>query len=369
MELVVGNQKVNLRNTPEADPQYKNWAGELKPGEFFKATGVVKGKLYNGVDYWYKDAYNRYATMSGFTAPGANLDWPLRLLGIPQLWEITTGKNVTVAVIDSGIDHNNPDLSTAVSGTRSYNVLDDAEEAWPDTFNHGTACAGIVASRGAGAMKGVAPGCNLMVIKLANHDADYSIASNIVKAIRFAMQADIISMSFGSGEKNPVVENAIRAAMAKGTICIASAGDYPRRPGILFPANYKGMISVSSINCSNPLAANVGDGLFVQGSIVSASLPDPGTEGVTVVAPGENIRAYDCTGATDTFSGTSMAAPYVAGVAALWLSVIRQKNLAVSNYHDAFRNFLISTADKNIAAYDEKVSGHGLIKPLSILSL
>ena len=123
---VIAN-KLNIRNTPTADPEYKNWAGELLKGDEFTATDIIEGQVYNNSPYWYKDEYNRFASLTGIGDDDPRIGWSLRTLGVPHIWAKTKGEGIKVAIIDSGIDLNNSDLRDAVPATNRFNILDGSK--------------------------------------------------------------------------------------------------------------------------------------------------------------------------------------------------------------------------------------------------
>ncbi|MFT3703485.1 MAG: S8 family serine peptidase [Agriterribacter sp.] len=376
-KLQVAANKLNIRNTPDADPEYKNWVGELLKGEEFLAESIVKGGLYNGIDLWYKDNYNRFATLSELGDNDPKIPWSLRILGVPHVWNITKGEGVKVAIIDSGIDMKNPDLKSAVvSGfnilTNTEYLLDQNDECLQSSFSHGNYCASILASRGNIGFFGVAPMCELVIIKIANNRNDYNISNEflgIKKAIELG--AEIISLSFGGATQNFDISSLLQDAIQRGIICIASAGDFKNALNVEYPANLKGMISIGNVTCLNP-SASLGQAIFNISDKSNGQIPSSSNEGVTIVAPGEGITVYDLQQQVrqlvSGFGGTSWSVPYVSGIAAIWLSIIKRRNPSINN-HLNFRDFVISNADKNFKDYNVKYWGNGLINPISLIQI
>ena len=366
---VIAN-KLNIRNTPTADPEYKNWAGELLKGDEFTATDIIEGQVYNNSPYWYKDEYNRFASLTGIGDDDPRIGWSLRTLGVPHIWTKTKGEGIKVAIIDSGIDLNNSDLRDAVPMANRYNVLDGTSNV-QDNYSHGSFCASIVGSRGVNGIFGVAPGCELIVIKIANVFNDYLNENNQIKGVQKAIElgANIISMSFGNVLPNAKMQALlINIAIESGIICIAASGDDSIESNVEYPADNKKMISVGSVSCNNILA-KFGEGIFTQSDNSTGGIPDNLNEGITIVAPGDGVSGYDKYGNKKIIDGTSFSAPYVAGIAALWLKININKNFSSINYHKAFKDFIITNANKNINDYTLKFSGNGLITPSSILSI
>ena len=371
-KVKVITNKLNIRNTPTADPEYKNWAGELLKGDEFTATDIIEGQVYNNSPYWYKDEYNRFASLTGIGDDDPRIGWSLRTLGVPHIWVKTKGEGVTVAVVDSGVDLHNSDLSDAVLAAYSYNSIDESQNVQA-SYYHGNFCASIIASRGRpNGLLGVAPACKLIVIKITDEESidDANELKGYQKLLEIADSFDIISLSIGSPQEKPLIKNILEKLINAGKICIAASGDDPNpAAGVCYPANTIGMISVGSIKCTNETAA-FGNGIFEISDQSSGGAQDGNHEGVTIVAPGDGVNTYDIGGKLwGPISGTSYAVPYVAGVAALWLSTIKKKNISIKNYHKSFKDFLITNSIKTISGYTSNYCGAGIISPSKILSL
>jgi len=217
--------------------------------------------------------------------------------------------DIQVAIIDSGIDYNHPDLyANCITGT-SF-VSGD----WMDDNGHGTHCAGIVgALDNTKGVIGVAPEIGLYGVKVLDRSGGGYI-SDVVAGIEWAVKgpngfegddddAEVISMSFGGGGHS-TLENAVNYAYTHGTLLVAAAGNNGNPGGggdnVDYPARYDSVIAVAASD------SNDGRAKF------SSTGPD-----VELTAPGVNIYS---TYWDDTYaygSGTSMACPHVAGVAAL----------------------------------------------------
>ncbi len=278
-------------------------------------------------------------------------DWGLRMLNIPSLWRQTEGEGISVAVLDSGISLNHPDLAGAVK-RYGYKDFTGSPHGIGDENGHGTHCAGIIAARkNSRGVVGVAPKANLLVGKVLD-DNGVGKGIWIAKGIDWAIkkEADVISMSLGNQTPIPVVHEAIKRAVEKGVFVICAAGndslDY-----VDFPAAHPETIAVGSINRKKRFS----------------SFTSIGKE-VTIVAPGEDILSTFPPRTYATLSGTSMATPFVAGVVALMLAkhlkyggetlIETQKELITHLMHTAI--------DLGKTGFDEKY-GYGLIKPTSLL--
>ncbi len=252
------------------------------------------------------------------------------------------GTGVTIAILDTGIDKNHPDLDD-IDNDDSTNdpkvileasFIDFNEDGLNDTspmddYFHGTHVAGIAA--GNGFLKGVAPGAFLMNGKVLDKTVG-GYTSWIVKGIDWAVLngADIISMSLGGlpGSISPLFEEAINAAWENGTLIITSAGNSgPRPSSISSPGSESRAITVGASNVYNDVA------------FFSSRGPSPnGVVDPDIVAPGRGILSLDLGDQYAIASGTSMSAPVVAGVAALLLSGKPGAN------PDEIRSAILSTA-------------------------
>ena len=223
-------------------------------------------------------------------------------------WNLSKGKGVNIAIVDHGIDRAHTDLSANIHSL-SY---DTESRTSPSSVygSHGTHCAGIAAAAINGRMvAGVAPEAKLMSV--SNRLVFYAnLTMDLAAGINWAWRngADVISCSWNSPE-NDVIKEAIDNALTqgrngKGTIVVKSAGNQYGGP-VTFPGNYRSeMLTVSSIN-TNGLLSN---------------FSSVGNE-VDVCAPGGSIYSTIPNNGLDYSSGTSMACPHVAGVAALVIGV------------------------------------------------
>ncbi|MDM8556813.1 S8 family serine peptidase [Desulfococcaceae bacterium HSG7] len=173
-------------------------------------------------------------------------NWAKLLLGVPDVWQETKGKGIKVAVLDTGIDTDHPDLKDAIVKTENFTDDDSVE----DTNGHGTHCAGIIGARfNSKLFIGVAPECELMIGKVFN--AKNSTTNDwIANAVDWAVAsgADIISMSLGSPIPSPDVYKSIHLGLAKGVFIFVAAGNDGSlfRNSIGYPGRYGGVITVAS---------------------------------------------------------------------------------------------------------------------------
>lgn len=278
----------------------------------------------------------------------ARQSYGLRNISAPEAWAMEVGSsNTVIAVIDTGLDMDNPEfIGRTVQGYDFVNYDNDPD----DDNGHGTHVTGIAAAAYNNiGTAGVCGGCAIMPVKVldGNNAGDwFAVAQGIVYATDSG--ADIINLSLGSLQSSSVVERAVEYAQEHGLLIVAAAGNSGNTLPF-YPAALDGVISVSATKMDNTLwsVSNTG-------------------EHITVAAPGENIFStiYNATDANNlsSRSGTSMAAPYVVGLAGLLLS--QNPNQTA----DELTNIIIgSTTDLGKSGYDEQF-GHGLINVFAALN-
>ena len=217
------------------------------------------------------------------------------------------GFGVKVAIIDSGIDYTHADLDANYVGGWDF-VNDDSDPM--DDNSHGTHVAGTVAAEGnGGGVIGVAPQASLYALKVLNASGSGSW-SDVIAALQWAVDNDlhVTNNSYGSGSSpGSIVESAFINAAAAGLVHVASAGNAGDCSGtgntVGYPARYASVLAVGATNASD------GRPCF------SSTGPD-----VELAAPGVSITSTLPGGAYGEGSGTSMAAPHVAGTAALLIA-------------------------------------------------
>ncbi len=237
--------------------------------------------------------------------------WSLKDAGVPSAWSMgATGKGITIAIIDTGIDLKHPDLVGNIMP--GYNSMTGSSDpgANRDNNGHGTHVAGIAAAElnGVGIV-GVAYQAKIMPIKAMDRDGkglDDALADGIVWAADHG--AKIINLSFGSSEQSDILTHAIAYAVNQGSLLVAATGNFDpeteTNPGVNYPAADPKVLAVSAID--------------QYGQIANYSSTGPQ---VALAAPGSGILS-DWLNSTYAFAdGTSMAAPFVSGEAALIWSV------------------------------------------------
>ncbi|WKN30207.1 S8 family peptidase [Porifericola rhodea] len=216
----------------------------------------------------------------------------------PNAWLATQGIGIKVAILDTGIDYNHPDLKDNYKFGVSF--IDD--ESSPMDFNgHGTHCAGTVAAaiNGQGVV-GAAPSAYLYAVKVLSRTGS-GAWSSLIAGIDWCINKknmDVISMSLGGSSAPSAVESICQAAWNKGAVLVAAAGN--NNGPVIAPAKYPSVIAVSAIDSAN----------------AKASFSCFGPE-VELCAPGVQVLSTKVGGGYVKLSGTSMACPHVAGAAAI----------------------------------------------------
>jgi subtilisin family serine protease len=289
---------------------------------------------------------------------GGPNDWNLNAINAPEAWaQGYTGQGAVVAVIDTGVDLNHPELVNQLwvnPGEIAGNGIDDDHNGFtddvhgwdfvnhdnlPDDGNgHGTHVAGtIAAARDGIGPTGVAYGAEIMAIRVLDNQGSGTDA-DVAAGIRYAAAngADIINLSLGGGYSSSIL-SAIQYAQQHNVLVVAAAGNesatvpgYPARHS----ATLSNVISVGAYGSSNTIA--------------SFSNHVGGSGAVQVDAPGVGIYSSYLGGGMASLSGTSMATPHVAGLAALALSA--NPNLTASQ----LRTLIVDGANRAILGSDSR---------------
>jgi minor extracellular protease Epr len=274
--------------------------------------------------------------------PAQVLQW-----GVKRVWNASTnpsaagGANVKVAVIDTGIDTGHHDL--VVSGGISYVFF---HPSYVDDNGHGTHVSGIIGARdNAIGVVGVAPKCSLWAVKVLDRNGSgylSACASGIDWAASHGM--NVANMSWGSSSDSTTISNSCANAYAKGVLLVAAAGNSgdgsKTTTETSYPAAYPSVVAVGATDSSDgqPYWSNTGPY-------------------VAISAPGVNIVSTYKGNAYATMSGTSMASPHAAGLAAvLWSEAASPTNATI-------RDLLLSHHAQHVASvttYPDAGYGFGI---------
>jgi subtilisin family serine protease len=269
----------------------------------------------------------------------AEVPWGVKRVNAPAAWDCTAGRGVKVAIIDTGMDYTHPELAPNYKG--GYNAI--VSTASPmDDHGHGTHVSGTIgAVRDSNGVVGVAPEASLYAVKVLdkNGSGQYSwIIAGIDWAITNHM--NVINMSLGGGQGNEALKQVMQKAGEAGVTVVCAAGN--DSGPVNYPAKYPQAIAVSASDSSDKIA----------------SFSSRGAE-IAVIAPGVNIYSTRKGGGYTTMSGTSMASPHVAGLAALAVG-------AGAKTPDEVRNALAGAAAKlpNLKPTDQ---GAGLVDAFKLV--
>jgi hypothetical protein len=230
-------------------------------------------------------------------AEGDPAQYALAKLRLPEAHMLAHGANVTIAVIDSGIDARHPELANAVAD--SFDALGSKD----GPHVHGTGVAGAIAAHAR--LMGSAPAARILAIRAfgSSPNGAESTSFIVLRGLDYAAAhgAQIVNMSF-AGPKDSLIERGIAAAAAKGIVMVAASGNAGPKSPPLYPAAYPDVIAVSATDAQDRLFAASN-----RGSYVAVSAP-----GVDIFLPAPDEK-YQMT------SGTSFSAAYVSGLVALML--------------------------------------------------
>jgi thermitase len=283
-------------------------------------------------------------------------------INILRAWSITKGsKDVKIAVIDTGVDYTHPDLKDQIDVNLAElnglpGVDDDGNGFIDDIYGydfankdgdpqdghgHGTHCAGVIgASHNDIGVAGIMANVKIVPIKFLS-DAGSGETIDAIAAIDYGIKrgVNVMSNSWGGGEKEQSLEDAIKAAESAGITFVAAAGNESANNDTTasYPANYEvgNVISVGSFASSG----------------AKSSFSNYGLKSVHVTAPGTNILSTYKRGGYTTMSGTSMATPHVAGIVGLLLS--QEPNLTPAQ----IRERLVKTSVKTSKLENASLSG------------
>lgn len=245
--------------------------------------------------------------------------WTESALGMAAVRSIADGEGVIVAVVDSGVDVNNPHLA-GDAVLPGVNLVDDgAPDGRTDNYGHGTIVAGIIAARQieGSSLVGIAPAATILPVRVydsidnsSTHSAGGPTAETLAEGIRYAADngARIINISQSTVTPSGTLQAAVQYAQSKGALIVSSAGNRSTssstQDGLRYPAAWPGVLGVAAADTS-----------------FHASSDSIAGEQVDILAPGMSVlstipKGVDCVFSADSAS-SSYATAYASGVAAL----------------------------------------------------
>ena len=258
--------------------------------------------------------------------PGVSEQWAIDNISLDDAWEITKGSSsspVTVGVIDSGIQYNHPDLVSNLDTTKSMNFTNGQSVLDPtptDTVNHGTCVASVIGAKGNNNIGIAGTAWNLKLISLKVDDYNLEIynsqaVSSVISAIDYAIANNIMLLNYSSGWKHD-----------------ASIPEPLLNPLEVIISNYPGLFVVAAGNSNDDLGdIKVYPACFHLNNMITVGASNQNNEvcyfsnfgesDVDLFAPGMGILVAKNNGSYENRNGTSFAAPYVTGVAALIKSI------------------------------------------------
>lgn len=242
--------------------------------------------------------------------PSFSSQWGPSKVQAPAAWDVTKGSSsVMIAVVDTGVDLDHPDLASKVNTSLDYDFVNNDSTAQDDQ-GHGTHVAGIAAAatNNSTGIAGMCPDCTILPVKVLNSAGSGSYSA-IASGIRYAADngAQVINLSLGGTAGNSTLSSAVTYADGKGSLVVAAAGNNGSSTKF-YPAAYTAVVAVAATD-SNDLRASFSN----FGSYVD------------VAAPGVSIYATYWNNTYASLNGTSMAAPHVSGLAGLLFSQGRTK--------------------------------------------
>ncbi len=283
--------------------------------------------------------------------------WALSRLGAEKVWRKSTGSEVIVAVVDSGVSRQHPDLAGRV--IKGYDFVAD-DNAADDSNGHGTHVAGIIAAtednrRG---IAGLAPSATILPVRVldgAGIGTTLSVARGIAYAVRKG--ANVINLSLTGDQPDPQVEAAIRYAVDNDVVVVAAAGNQGCAGPAAYPAAYPGVIGVGALDRHGVVPS-----FSACGASIDVVAPGQQVMSTMIKRPGRDVPC--AVGRSYCFlDGTSMAAPHAAAAAAILIARSRFR-LSAARVGDIMR----ASADDIGVPGPDPASGSGALNVRRMLT-
>ena len=267
----------------------------------------------------------------------------LRQINAPKAWGTTKGNSLVVGVLDTGVDANHPDLQGKISG--SENLLPEDKS---DAIGHGTEVSGIIAANtnNKQGIAGVSWNTKILPIRVTDEYGQARV-STVVEALdrAYTEGVKIVQISLSTSQFSQVLKDSVQEANERGILIISTAGNTGERE-VRYPAAFEGVIGVGAVNSSKKIESY-------------STLGDH----VSLVAPGASVYTTSLYSGYSSVSGTSFAAPQVAGTAALIWSV------APDISSEDVRQILFQSAEDLGEPGKDFVFGNGLLNTEAAVNL
>ncbi|MFC6015489.1 type VII secretion-associated serine protease mycosin [Plantactinospora solaniradicis] len=275
--------------------------------------------------------------------------WQLDMFNAKAAWRVSTGKGVTVAVIDSGVDASHADLAGQV--LPGIDLVDGTGNGQTDPVGHGTTVAGLIAGRNddTRGVAGLAPKAKILPVRVLDEENRYDDALIVAKGVRWAVDngAQVVNLSLGGSGDSPALAAALDYAFARDVVVVACTGNLGSSAGkrVWYPAREPGVVAVAGLERES-------DALW-SGSITGPEtvLSAPAT-GLSGARPGGFWQVQ----------GTSFAAPLVAASAALVRSHWPKMSAG-----DVVNRLINTARDVGPSGRDDRF-GFGVVDPVAALN-
>ncbi|MFZ5753843.1 MAG: S8 family peptidase, partial [Bacillota bacterium] len=228
--------------------------------------------------------------------PHQSIDWGIKRIGAPQVWNKLRDRRIKVGIIDTGIDYFHSDLKENIRD--GISTL-DGYPSYRDDYGHGTHVAGTIgALNNPFGMVGINPYVDFYIVKAFDKKGSGKL-SDIIEGIDWLMrrQVDVINMSFSTSETNQTFARVMDMVHKRGIVLVAAAGNDGGTNSVNYPARFPQVIAVSATDRQDNIA----------------SFSSTGPE-IDFCAPGVDIRSTWINGGYKVSSGTSFAAPHITGI-------------------------------------------------------
>ncbi|WP_225334014.1 S8 family serine peptidase [Halomicrobium urmianum] len=270
-----------------------------------RAREAVRSAMANRTEVEYVEDNVAFETQLAPNDPGFDQQYAPQLVNADDAWDETLGDaDVTIAVVDTGVAYDHPDLASGFGSDPGRDFADSDGDPAPDTSDeaHGTHVAGCASADTDNGVGVAGPSDSRLLVARALDETGRGSLSDIADAIQWATDrgADVINVSLGGGSDTRTMKRAVEYAADQHDALVVCAAGNSGQSGVAYPARYEECVAVSAVDPNEELAdfSNYGSA-------------------VELAAPGVNVLSTMPSDGYGHYSGTSMAAPVVAGVAAL----------------------------------------------------